>query len=56
MCFTDQKLRSSRLGFEEFEMIQSVSAIVDLEQHPLSNKKFRTECKLMLNKNGALFL
>ena len=37
-------------------MTQSVFTIVDLEQHPLSSKGFRTQCKRTLDENGALVL
>ena len=37
-------------------MTQSVSAIVDLGQHPLSSKEFRAQCKSALDENGALVL
>ena len=37
-------------------MTQSVSAIIDLDQHHLSSKGFRAQCKYILDKNGALVL
>jgi hypothetical protein len=37
-------------------MTQSVFTIVDLDQHPLSSKGFRTQCKRTLDENGVLVL
>jgi len=37
-------------------MNQSLAEIIDLEQYPLQNDDFRTECKRTLDENGALVM
>ena len=37
-------------------MNQLLANVIDLEQYPLKDENFRTECKYTLDENGALVI